>query len=322
MSSLSFCRAVAIFAARETSSVLEATVRAVIEASSNRHATIDVLINGNQELACQFAELSAKIAKNGCSLRIWSIATPDKAHTWNEYVHRIWDANGTTFFVDGYARVRPDALDAIQHHLTEFPGAMAASGVPTCGRSAKRLRQNMLRTGGIHGNLYALTGSSMNLVRNAGFRFPLGLYRNDPFLGAALNYQLDPARNKWNPESVAVVPEATWDVDGISKLNYKNVLGYFKRKLRQAHGLLESRAFREHMAIKRLPPQLLPTTSQAMINNWMVSQPKQARSLFLRQPLCLYASRQLRAPRNWTSTNTAPQLMYAYEKEKDSKLVE
>jgi hypothetical protein len=304
--------AIAIFAARETPSVLVATVRAAIAACAGRQATIDVLINGNQELAVSFSSMAATIAVDGCSLRVWSIAAPDKAHTWNEYVHRIWDADDITFFIDGYARVKPDALRAIEHRLNTSPDAMAASGVPTCGRSAKQLREGMLRGGGIHGNLYALKGDSMQAIRNAGFRYPLGLYRTDPMLGAALAYRLDPANNHWRGGTVVAVADATWDVDGISELNYKNIVGYFKRQLRQAHGVLESHAVREHMTIKRLPPQLLPVTAQDMINQWLTAQPAQARSLFLKKPSCLYAARQLRKPRNWSATEVAPVLLQIY----------
>jgi hypothetical protein len=284
-------------------------VRAAIAACTGRQATIDVLINGNPELAAHFADGATGIATGACTLRIWSIAAPDKAHTWNEYVHRIWDGGHTTFFIDGYARVKPDALDAIERRLSSSPNALAASGVPSCGRSARKLREQMLTKGGIHGNLYALKHDSMQALRAAHFRLPLGLYRTDPMLSGALSYRLDPANNQWKRGTVVVVGEATWDVDGISELTYKNIVSFFKRRLRQAYGVLESRALREHMTIKRLAPQHLPATAQDMINHWLSAQPKQALSLFLRRPSCLYAARQLRAPRDWSKAQVAPVLV-------------
>ena len=299
--------AVAIFTARETPAVLEATVRAAIAACAHRQATIDVLINGNETLSTQFTALASTIATNNCALRVWFIAAPDKAHTWNEYIHRIWDTNSTTFFIDGYVHVKPEAFANINARLLATPEALAASGVPTCGRSAKRLREQMLRDGGLHGNLYAITVDGMNLLRNKAFRLPLGLYRNDGMLGSSLAFRLDPA-NGWEKNTV-VVAEATWDVDGISDLSYRNIVGYLKRSLRQAQGVLENRAIREHMAIQRLPPQNLPVTAQEMANSWLKAQPEQARALFLRQPLCLYAARQLRLPRNWAKTQVAPVLL-------------
>ncbi len=300
----------AVFAARETPEVLAASVRAAVVACTGRRTTIDVLINGNPSLARDFAELTKTIAIEGGRLRVWEIVAPDKAHTWNEYIYRIWEGGNLTFFIDGYVRPRPDALQAIEQHLATTPNAMAASGVPTSGRSAKAMREAMLRTGGgIHGNLYALTETSMKGVRETGFRLPLGIYRNDGLLGAVLTYRLDPSKNKWTRGSVVSVPGASWDVDGISELSYKNLLGHFKRRLRQAQGALESQAFRDHMAVKRLPPRLLPVSAQEMVNNWLASEPKLARSMFLKNPLCLYAAYQLREPRDWTTTQTAPVLL-------------
>ena len=302
--------AVAIFAARETSSLLARSVRSAILACAGKRATIDVLINGNPALAQEFAELAAIIPAEGCTLRIWNIDAPDKAHTWNEYVYRIWEAADITFFIDGYARPKPDALELMERHLVAHPNAMAASGIPSSGRSAKGMQEKMLRSGGgIHGNLYALTERSMKGVRETGFRLPLGIYRTDPLLGAVLTYRLDPSVNKWTRGSVVSVPGATWDVDGISELSYKNVVGYFKRRLRQAQGVLESQAFRDHMAIKRLPPRLLPVTAQEMVNNWLMAQPQAARTVFIKHPLCLYAARQLRKPRDWSKTQAAPVLL-------------
>ena len=301
--------AVAIFAARETPAVLADTVRAAVAACAGRRATIDVLINGNPALAEQFATQAPTLASDACTLRIWSIAAPDKAHTWNEYVYRIWDTGSTAFFIDGYARVKPDALAAIDRRLASTPGAMGATGVPSCGRSAARLRELMLREGGIHGNLYAVTGEGMRAIRDAGFRLPLGLYRTDPMLGAALAYRLDPGNHQWEPGRIAVESGATWDVDGISELTYKNVTGYFKRRLRQAQGDLENRALREHMTVKRLPPNQLPQTAQEMVFGWLHAQPGQARSLFLKRPTTWYAARKLRAPRDWSATRVAPKLL-------------
>jgi hypothetical protein len=311
---------VAIFAARETPAVLAATVRAALVACAQQRATVDVLINGNEALATHFADLAATIPLEDCMLRIWSIAAADKAHTWNEYVHQIWEASSIAFFIDGYVLVKPEALAVINRRIASTMGPLAATGVPTSGRSANRLRMQALRGGGMHGNLYAVTSEGMDIIRNKRFRLPLGLYRNDGMLGSALACRLDPAANQQR-RGTLVVEEATWDVEGISAMSYKNIVGYFKRRLRQAQGTLENRAVREHMSIKRLPPQLLPSTSREMVNNWLFDQPAQACSLFLRQPLCLYTAWQLRAARNWEKTNVAPALLRTYDNRRNVRFV-
>jgi hypothetical protein len=135
-------------------------------------------------------------------------------------------------------------------------------------------------------------------------------------LGAALAFRLDPSNNQWKRDSVVTVTDATWDVDGISDWTYKNVVGFFRRRLRQAQGELETRAIREHMAIKRLSPQLLPNTTKDMVNNWLIAQPAQARSLFFRRPSCLYAARRLGASGSLSTIRLAPVLLSRHSDEK------
>lgn len=300
---------IAIFAARETPEVLARCVHAAIKACVGRQASINILINGNAGLADAFANVAKDLDHADARLRVWSVAAPDKAHTWNEYVYRIWEPDSTAFFIDGYAQVHPDALGALERCLAAKPEALGASGVPTCGRSAAAMRAQMLRQGGIHGNLFAISAKGMQGIRSAGFKLPLGIYRTDPLIGSVLMFRLDPANHAWNPRLIAVEPNATWYVEGIEDITLKNLKSQLKRILRQALGELENRAAREHLAIQRLPPHQLPLTVADMIGGWVKAQPAQARSLFLRRPLSLYAARKLAAPRDWSATAIAPRLV-------------
>lgn len=280
---------VAIFAARETPKVLTKCVHAAITACSGRQAAINVLINGNAALAEEFGRTAKELDAKDVTLRVWSISAPDKAHTWNEYVYRIWEDAEIGFFIDGYAQVKPDALSAIARLLANRPEELGASGVPTSGRSAARIREQMLRSGGIHGNLFAISRGGIEKIRDAGFRLPLGIYRTGPLIGAALMFRLDPATYNWDPQRIAVEAGATWHVDAIEEITWNNIKTQFKRILRQAQGELENQAARKHMAVKKLPPQQLPLTAAEMIEQWLRNQPEQARALFRKRPLCHYA---------------------------------
>jgi hypothetical protein len=304
---------VAISASREAPATLARCIRAAAEACGFRSAIIDVLVNGNRELAIQ-AGMSVPPALAGhVKVRIWSIHAGDKAHAWNEYVHRLWPQGHTAFFIDGYAEVKPGALAALAQRLDDTPDALGATGVPTSGRSAAKLREQMLKSGGMHGNLHAIRSEAMAALRERGVKLPLGLYRTDSLIGAMLMFQLDPAAHKWEPRRVAVEPEAVWDVQGMSELTLKNIVAQGKRMLRQAQGDLENRAVREHMAIKRLPPQQLPATTNSLVNGWLASQPQEARALFLKRPSCYYAARKLRQERDWSATAVVPELMATSE---------
>jgi hypothetical protein len=303
---------VAIFAARESTETLCQCIRAALAASRGRNASIDVLINGNRELAIAAgAQDWVGAAAGDGQVRIWSIAVGDKAHAWNEYLHRIWPPGTTAFFIDGYAQVKPDALQALGERLAEDDATLGATGVPTCGRSAPRLREQMLKTGGLHGNLHAIRAEAMAAMRASGFRLPLGLYRTDSLIGAVLMFGLDPSNNKWDPRRVAVAADASWHVDGLSDITWNNIRTQASRMLRQAQGDLENRAAREHLAVKRRAPSAMPRTARQLVNDWMEEHPKQARSLFFKRPLCLHAARKLKAARDWSEAWTAPELVGA-----------
>jgi hypothetical protein len=304
---------VAISSSRETPAALARCIDAAITACGGHTAIIDVLVNGNPDLAMQLDKSVRPELSGDISVRIWSISAGDKAHAWNEYLHRIWPRGSPAFFIDGYAEVRPGALAALEQHLDNSADVLGATGVPTSGRSAGKLREQMLKSGGIHGNLYAICAEAMAGLREQGFKLPLGLYRTDPLIGAVLMFRLDPSAYRWEPRRVAVVPSAIWDVHGISELTIKNLRTQVKRMLRQAQGDLENYAVREHLAIQKLSPQDLPPTANSLINGWLASQPRQARVLFLKRPTCYYAARKLRQERDWSAAAIAPELVATWE---------
>lgn len=307
--SIDFPWALAIIAARESAETLKQTIEAARIASANRDVIIDVLVNGNPGLAQQIASWASSCPPNP-ALRVWSIPQGDKAHTWNEYVHRIWPAGRPAFFLDGYARPRTDGLSQLAASLTEAPQAFGVTGVPSSGRSAPALRDQMLRIGGFHGNMHAIAAHAMAQLRALDFRLPLGLYRTDSLIGAVLMFGLDPAANAWEPRRIVVNPKATWDVPGQADLNIKNITGQFKRRFRQAQGDLENRAAREHLAVRSLPIHLMPKTVRELVLSWIEAHPDQARQLYIKNPLRLHAARKMRLPIDWSATELAPELLY------------
>jgi hypothetical protein len=298
-------QSIAIIASREDVGTLTNCIRSVLLARHVGTAVIDVLVNGNEQLAHEVARVPFDCPAN-CQLRIWSIQQGDKAHAWNQYVHAIWPGRGNAVFLDGYVEVEPDALDALQQALSTSPAALAATGVPSSGRSAEWQRARMLREGGFQGNLHVLRSEVMQTVRTSGIRLPLGLYRTDSLTGALLLLGLDPAVHQWDNGRIAVAPGATWKVRQLERLTYSSLVSQWKRTLRQAQGELENRAVREHLVVKRLAPHLLAPTTHTLVNGWIAEQPKQARQLFRKRPLCAYAAWRLRTPRDWSAASLPP----------------
>lgn len=303
--------AVAIIAAREAPSTLVNCIRAAIRACGSRPAVIDVLVNGNPGLADTVRQRAwdADLQNTAVEIRIWSIALGDKAHAWNEYVHRIWPEGRHAFFLDGYAEPEPTSFEALCARFDENGDVLGATGVPSCGRSAQALREGFIKNGGLHGNMHAIRAEAMTKLRHDQCRLPLGLYRTDSLIGAFLMYRLDPANNKWDTKRIAVEPNATWRVADIARLDLKNLVDQFKRRLRQAQGDLENRATREHLAIKRLAPNTLAPTTHELVMHWADEKPHDLRAMLLRRPARLYAMRKLRQPRDWSAAEQLPQLL-------------
>jgi hypothetical protein len=302
---------VAVFVNRETDSVVARTLESIARAATGASVTLDVLVNGNPGLAGSLAvTLAASRPDAAARLRLWSIRLGDKAHAWNEYVHKIWSGSEIAFNVDGYARPEANALLLLAQRLAASDVALAASGTPSAGRSSGALRREMATEGGLHGNLFALHARAMTQMRERGFRLPLGLYRTDATIGAALAFGLDPGRHEWQPKTFILAdPEASWQTDPKRWWLYSDIRSQAKRVVRQAQGAMENMAVRDCLAIRRMPAEQLPRVASEMIFAWMAREPAQARALLRRRPLCRLALRQLRDPRDWSAASADPSLL-------------
>lgn len=284
---------VAVFTAREDRPTLERTVRAAVLAASHfKNCVIDVLVNGNPGLAEAFSGIEMDLPFN-VGLRLWSFPQPDKANAWNLYVHSIVPDVAFSFFVDGYAAVDANAFLDMHTAYTDNPQALAVSGVQSMGPSAELLLRRQLSQGGICGNLFAVPARTIRSIRLSGFRMPFGIYRTDPSLGAALCFNLDPSRNDWNPARLLTVPSAGFQYRAPRPWRFSDWRALFRRRLRQARGVLESRALRQHFEIERRSPSELPATAFDLVTRWCDSQATESRQLLRRSPLIRSAFRQL-----------------------------
>jgi len=304
--------AVAIFSSRESLETLGSSIDAAIAATSATESVIDVIVNGDRCLAERTASYVQALRPAGAAtrlIRLWYVLVGDKGHAWNQYLYDIWPESEVTFFLDGYAQVLPDALGLMWDMLVAEPRALAVSGMPTIGRSAKKVREVMLRDGGIHGTLHALKGVVVAQLRAMNFRLPLGIYRTDPTMGAVLCFGLDPARNDWDITRIAVHPKATWTFQPLNWKSIADLRRHYKRVMRQAQGTLENLAVHDHLAVQRKSPATLPRTTFEMVSSWTSRFPRSALKAFISNPLCFLAARTLRRPHDWSQTRIPPELL-------------
>lgn len=305
---------IAVSAARETPETLWATIAAAAAAAAGSGARLDVLVNGNPSLAAAAARDAARAPESwraATALRIWDIALGDKAHAWNEYLHRIRPDCELAFFIDGYARLQPDALRQLAQALRAQPAALGATGTPSVGRSAAQARRAMTVEGGIQGNCFCIRQAVLDELARLRFRLPVGLYRVDGLLGAVLAYRLDPARHAWDLRgAIAVEPAATWMLDEKRWWRLADLRATLRRRARQAQGELENLALRDHLSIRRRPPQELPATAAELVLDWLARRPDAAATVGRSRRLAR-ALAALREPRDWSAAaQRAPVLLW------------
>lgn len=308
-----FGTCIAIFSSRESTEALVQTILAAIAASQHHSTLIDVLVNGNASLGESISRIAAASDSlfAGGRLRIWFIPLGDKAHAWNTYVHQIAPSARSYVFIDGYARVTDSALVHLVNKLHSSAGALAATGVPTCGRNAARDADDMLAYGGIHGNLYAFKPETIEQFRRMGFRLPVGIYRTDPTFGAAINFGLDLYPRHWLPKKRVVCdPNARWLIDPLSIWKFSHLKTHVKRVIRQAQGDLENAAVRNIFAVRREPFNSLPITVNELVLGWMEREPEHAAKFLRWSFLRRNAVRNLRRPRDWSMMSLPARCLY------------
>lgn len=302
----------AVFSSREEPDHLCDTVRAALRATPGVVDLVDVLINGNPALAEQMAQRLPGLAAGAgpARLRVWRFAMGDKSHTWNEYIERIAPPQRDAIFIDGYVAVGPDALRRLLAELRARPRALAATGVPTVGMGARNDARQMRQHGGIHGNLYALSAQALAQLRQLRFRLPLGLYRTDPTLAAALNFGLDLEPRQWEPlERVAVCADAHWRIRALRWWNLDDLKTHFRRVRRQAQGDLENAAVRHRFYVRQEKFGALPRTAAELVRSWAAEVPAEFEAMLARHRYAREAYERMMAPRDWRAADQPPELL-------------
>jgi hypothetical protein len=274
---------------------------------------VDVVVNGNRALAdAAVVALGARAVVASPPprrVRVWFIPFGDKAHAWNHYVRLIWPGSDVAFFIDGYTRMRSNSFDAIVEGMRGDDFAWAGSGVPTHGRSAKRVRDELLSAGGFAGNLGAIRGDVLRRMVDSGFGLPIGLYRVDSVIGAVLMFSLDPANNPWNPKRVHVAPNASWDYDPLKWWRLDDLRTHLRRRKRQTRGDLENAAVRHWMEIEKRAPHTMPETIAQLIEHWRDTAGEDVRRMMNRGKKYHETLQEVLAPRDWSAAKAPPVLL-------------
>lgn len=231
----------AIFGRNEAASI-GACITALAAAAAGRSLHLTILLNGTTDDSHREASLA--LIHSGLPGRIHAIAEADKANAVNQFIQHLRPEAETYFFVDAYARVAPDALRHLEQALRDHPLAQAAAAVPATGRSAARLRAEMIRNPGLHGSLFALRAGFVARIAALGLALPVGLYRGDGLLGSFVLHDLDAAKGGWRGERIAVEPRATWAAPQLQPWRWQDWRRHWNRLVQQGRGRLQWAAIR------------------------------------------------------------------------------
>ena len=255
-----------IFSSREEPSVLYGAIRHALQALSKASgkSQLNIILNGNKAL---FDTLVNAIRSNELVLnkgpdvkvQVHFIPFGDKANAWNQYIHEINAPSEYHVFIDGYVELYPDTLSIIENEYSKSP-YIAATGVPSQGKSAKKVRQQMLEQGGIQGNLCIFTDHCMKQLAEKSFRLSLKMYRTDPTIGAAINFNFDPSEYEWDPHRIRVIPELTWKIDDRSMFSLSDLTSQLKRRKRQIKGDIINKSVSNLLGKQKRSIDSLPRT--------------------------------------------------------------
>tara|TARA_R110000782_G_scaffold107224_1_gene195633 strand:+ start:888 stop:1889 length:1002 start_codon:yes stop_codon:yes gene_type:complete len=268
-----------VFASRESfitiTNTLSCALRAIPEGSR-----VDVLINGIKELAYQTYHWATRNMPANRQLKTWNIPVGDKGNAWNQHIHKIWQGDMNTIYIDGYVRVTKDAISALSRTLACRASSLGTSGLPTIGASAGKLRRKMQKEGGFHGNLCSIKSVALEQIRNRNIRIPLGMYRVDGLMGAFLSFGLDNTLHTWDP--FRFIPHtigASWVCDDKKWYHIRNIFAWKNRRDRQARGDIENAAIKYHLTELKCLPEALPENISSLVSVWSHSNPIDAYTL-------------------------------------------
>lgn len=212
---------------------IEACLDSLFGACHDQLIEIFVMANGCTDRTESLVEA---YARRRPEVHLVSIELGDKCNAWNVFIHdvvRSCCANRSVyFFMDGDARSVPGSLDAMAAALQREPYAHAASVPPASGRNAARDRSELLEARGLVANLYALRGSFVQRLIDAGVRLPLNLEGDDGLLGALIKWDLDPRNNEFDHQRIVPCPDGGFEFDSFSPFDPQAMRTYWRRAVR------------------------------------------------------------------------------------------
>lgn len=219
---------------------------------SDPRVAVHVVVNGSRDR-------TAEIARGFSGVTVHDYADGGKARSWNRFMLDTPGIDADAYvFVDGDAEIAPASVDALVQALERNPQANAAAGMPLNGRKAQAYREEMKRSHGLFGDLYALSGAFIGRMRARKIRLPEDLIGDDGLICAMAKTDLA-NEDDWQDARVVPCPDAGFYCEPASLLSPRSLAVQYRRMVNYS-----TRHFQNRMisAIMRgegpagLPPRL------------------------------------------------------------------
>ena len=174
---------------------------------------IHILVNGCSD---DTAQVAATLAAADPKITVHELPVGDKAHAWNEYVHRLAGDAATHVFLDGDIRPGPGAIPALARALHNTPLAYGAAALPASGRSRRYWAAQLLENNYLSGNLYALSQAALARFRAEDIRLPFGAKGEDGLISYLLLTNFAGGEGDHHKNRITAAPGATFEFDPLT----------------------------------------------------------------------------------------------------------
>ena len=218
---------VCIFAHNEER-LLPRCLGALEGAAAGEEYVVHILENGSTDETMRVARAFAAADPRA---HVHQLAVADKANAWNEYVHRIAGDADMHIFIDGDIQPSQGAFKSLRFAFEGTPEAYGAAALPASGRSRRAWARRLILRRYLSGNLYALSGRALTMLREREIRMPHGAVGEDGILSYILLTDLKGGRDDSHRERIAIAAGAFFEYESLG-LNARDLATLWTRMRR------------------------------------------------------------------------------------------
>ncbi len=223
---------------------IESNLSSLISSCKSYPAEIFVMVNGCKD---RTFDKVVTFAKSHSSVIPVNIELGDKSNAWNTFVYDYHRQGAIAVFVDGDLTFSEGAVANIVDYFRDNRQYNSISGFPCeAGRSSKAWRTALLEEHQFTGNLYLLSSSFLDSIKEHEVRLPIGLIGDDSMLGYLSATSLC-SGSDIPKERIGVCETAIFNYEPLNPLSLKDLRLYLRRRVRYS-----KRYFQQNEIVPRL----------------------------------------------------------------------